>query len=115
MINFGIVGLGRIGKIHLSNIQRYCPDAQVLAACPVKPKHQAFLKENAVELHFDTFAEMVKSSTIDAVIIASPSEFHYDHILLATQAGKHIFCEKPLTRSYQEASTICNLIRRKKK
>ena len=106
MINFGIVGLGRIGKIHLSNIQRYCPDAQVLAACPVKPKHQAFLKENAVELYFDTFAEMVKSPTIDAVIIASPTEFHYDHILLATQAGKHIFCEKPIDLSYEKVQTV---------
>jgi hypothetical protein len=49
MMNFGTVGLGRIGKIHLSNVQSYCSDAQVLAASPVKPKHEAFLKENGVK------------------------------------------------------------------
>jgi len=38
MLNIGIVGLGRIGKIHLSNVQRYMPNANVIAACPVKKK-----------------------------------------------------------------------------
>ncbi|MAV78985.1 MAG: inositol 2-dehydrogenase [Flavobacteriaceae bacterium] len=106
MINFGIIGLGRIGKIHLSNVQLYCKDAQVLAASHVKPKHQAFLKENGVEIHFATFAEMLKHPGINAVIIASPTAFHYDHILLAAKAGKHIFCEKPIDLAYEKVKTI---------
>jgi myo-inositol 2-dehydrogenase/D-chiro-inositol 1-dehydrogenase len=106
MINFGIVGLGRIGKIHLSNVQRYCPEAQVLAASPVKPKHQAFLKENGVAFHFETYEEMVQDASIDAVIIASPTAFHYNHILLAAQAGKHIFCEKPIDLAYEKVKNV---------
>jgi myo-inositol 2-dehydrogenase/D-chiro-inositol 1-dehydrogenase len=106
MIKFGIVGLGRIGKIHLSTVQHYCPDAQVIAASPVKPKHQTFLKENGVTLHFETFEEMVQHPSIDAVIIASPTAFHYEHILLAAQAGKHIFCEKPIDLAYNKVKTV---------
>lgn len=45
MLNIGIVGLGRIGKIHLSNVQRYIPNAKVIAACPVSKKDESFLKD----------------------------------------------------------------------
>ena len=55
MLNFGIVGLGRIGKVHLSNIQRYCTNAKVIAASPVKSEDKSFLKENGVEFHFDHY------------------------------------------------------------
>ena len=44
MLNIGIVGLGRIGKIHLSNVQRYMPKANVIAACPVKKKRRIIFK-----------------------------------------------------------------------
>ena len=45
MLNFGIVGLGRIGKVHISNVQRYCNNAKVIAASPVNPKNKEFLNE----------------------------------------------------------------------
>ena len=91
MLNFGIVGLGRIGKVHLSNIQRHCTNAKVIAAGPVKSKDKVFLNENGVEFHFDDYDQMIKESKLDAIIIASPTSFHYEHILLAAKAGIHIF------------------------
>ena len=109
MINFGIVGIGRIGKIHLSNIQRFCPDAQIVAACPVKGEHKAFLKENGVALYLDTFEEMLQVPKLDAVIIASPTAFHYEHILQAAQAGKHIFCEKPIDLDYEKVKNVAEV------
>ena len=60
MINFGIVGLGRIGKVHLSNVQNHCLNAKVTAACPVKSKDKGFLNENGVESHFDHYDQMIK-------------------------------------------------------
>jgi len=110
MINFGIVGIGRIGKIHLSNIQRFCPDAQIVAACPVKGEHKAFLKENGVALYLDTFEEMLQVPKLDAVIIASPTAFHYEHILQAAQAGKHIFCEKPIDLDYEKVKNVAEVV-----
>ena len=95
MINFGIVGLGRIGKVHLSNLQSYCPQAKVIAASPVKSKHKVLLEEYGIVHHCETFEEMMEVPNLDAVVIASPTAYHYDHILQAAKAGKHIFCEKP--------------------
>jgi myo-inositol 2-dehydrogenase / D-chiro-inositol 1-dehydrogenase len=110
MINFGIVGIGRIGKIHLSNVQRYCPNAQILAACPASAEHKTFLKENGVALHFDTFEEILQVPKLDAVIIASPTAFHYEHILQAAQAGKHIFCEKPIDLEYEKVKNVAQVV-----
>ena len=110
MLNFGIVGLGRIGKIHLTNVQRYIPNAKVIAACPVKKKDESFLKLNGVNLHFESYDEMMKIKDIDAVIIASPTAFHFDHIKIAAREGKHIFCEKPIDLSYEKVEMVRELI-----
>ena len=110
MINFGIVGLGRIGKVHLSNVQRYSSHAKVIAACSAENKHKAFLKEYGVSLYFDTFEAMLKVPEIDAVIIASPTAFHYQHIHQAVQARKHIFCEKPIDLSYEKVKNIKEIV-----
>ena len=110
MLNIGIVGLGRIGKIHLSNVQRYMPDANVIAACPVKKKDESFLKLNGVHLHFESYKKMIKVKNIDAVIIASPTAFHFDHIKMAVNEGKHIFCEKPVDLSYKKVEMVKKLV-----
>ena len=75
-INFGIVGLGRIGKIHLTNVQLYCFNAQVVAACRVSDDKKDFLHQNRVERYFDTYEQMVNDPDIDAVIIDSPTAFN---------------------------------------
>ena len=55
--------------------------------------------------------EALLSSDIDAVYIASPANLHYEHVLAAAEAGKHILCEKPLGMTVNEAETmveVCN-------
>ena len=110
MLNIGIVGLGRIGKIHLSNVQRYIPNAKVIAACPVRKKDESFLKLNGVYLHFESYEKMIKVKNIDAVIIASPTAFHFDHIMIAMNEGKHIFCEKQVELSCKKVEMLKELI-----
>ena len=106
MVNFGIVGLGRIGKVHLSNVQRYFTNARVIAACSNENKHEKFLKEHGVNLYFDSLELMLKTPDIDAVIIASPTAFHFEHIHQVAQARKHIFCEKPIDLSLEKVINI---------
>ena len=66
MVNFGIVGLGRIGKVHLTNVQRYFTNARVIAACSNENKHEEFLREHGVNLYFDSLELMLKTAEIDA-------------------------------------------------
>tara|TARA_B100000963_G_scaffold310320_1_gene286749 strand:- start:2033 stop:3028 length:996 start_codon:yes stop_codon:yes gene_type:complete len=110
MINFGMVGLGRIGKVHLSNVQNHCLNAKVIAACSVKSKHKEFLKDNGVELYYNDYKQMIQEAQIDAVIIASPTALHYDHIIMAAGAGKHIFCEKPIDLNYEKVKIVSETV-----
>jgi myo-inositol 2-dehydrogenase/D-chiro-inositol 1-dehydrogenase len=105
-----MVGLGGIGKIHLSNVQRYRANAKVIVACPVKNKDESFLKLNAVHFHFESYKKMIKVKNIDAVIIASPTAFHFDHIMIAMNEGKYIFCEKPVDLSCKKVEMLKELI-----
>ena len=104
-----MVGLGGIGKIHLSNVQRYRANAKVIVACPVKNKDESFLKLNAVHFHFESYKKMIKVKNIDAVIIASLPAFHFDQIKIAVNEVKHIFCDKPVELFYNKVEMVKEL------
>ena len=92
-VTLGIIGTGRIGKLHAENILRI-PGTHLKIA--VDPKVDKAWAENiGLSYAHDTDA-IFSDNEIDAVIICSPSGFHIDQIVEAAQSGKHIFCEKPL-------------------
>mgnify|MGYP000658121117 FL=1 len=96
-IKIGSVGLGRLGYEHACNIANLVPDAELTALCDVDAVR---VKEVAAELNvpytYTDVTEMVKNPELDAIVIVSPSMYHADHIKLALDAGKHVFCDKPL-------------------
>lgn len=92
-INVGIIGAGRIGKLHCDNLIRI-PDVNVAAITdPFMDTEWAISRQlNVVPSEEDIF----NNHEIDAVFILSPSTMHADHIIQAAKGGKHIFCEKPI-------------------
>jgi len=97
MVKFGIVGLGRLGKIHAMNIATNVPGAQLVAACSLDQNELNYAKEElGVQNLYTSYEEMVNSGEIDAVAIVSPSSFHLEQIEVAMEAGLHVFCEKPI-------------------
>ena len=110
MIKIGVVGLGRIGKVHLFNIQHIISDAIVTAACSGSEKSLEYAKKHDVKGLFTSFDHMLSEGGIDAVIIASPTALHFEHLKLAIAAGKHIFCEKPIDLSIENVKQIKNLL-----
>ena len=96
-IKIGSVGLGRLGYEHACNIANLVPGAELTALCDVDAVR---VKEVAAELNvpytYTDVTEMVKNPELDAIVIVSPSMYHADHIKLALDAGKHVFCDKPL-------------------
>ena len=110
MIKIGIVGLGRIGKVHLFNIQQLISGASVIAACSRSEKSLEYAKQHSVKGLFTSFDDMLSEGGIDAVIIASPTALHFEHLKLAIAAGKHIFCEKPIDLSIENVKEIKSLL-----
>ena len=102
-VKIGSVGLGRLGYEHACNIANLIPGAELAALCDVDEKS---VKEVAAELGvpytYSDVAEMVKNPELDAIVIVSPSMYHADHIKLALDAGKHVFCDKPLDTTIEK-------------
>lgn len=97
MIKIGILGCGRIGQVHARTIQRLenaklvaVSDAFARAAQTLADKTGAAVR---------TTDDIIASTDIDAVIIGTPTDTHFDIIHAAANAGKAIFCEKPVDLS----------------
>jgi predicted dehydrogenase len=99
--NIGVVGLGRMGQRHALNVLHQVPRARLFAVCSPAPHEIEWAKKDlepeGVQV-FDTFEAMIRTSGLDAVVIASPSELHFSQTLAAMELGIHVLCEKPVTK-----------------
>ena len=96
-LRVGVIGAGRIGKIHARNLANAIPGAQVAAIAD--PIYEAAC-QLAEQLHVPTVTQdyraVIHSPEVDAVAICSSTNTHAAMIVEAARAGKHIFCEKPI-------------------
>jgi myo-inositol 2-dehydrogenase/D-chiro-inositol 1-dehydrogenase len=97
MIRFGVIGAGRIGKVHSATIASN-PKAQLAYIADTMPKaaEELAAKHGAKVASVD---EIMKAKDVDAVLIGSPTGFHAEQIQAASNAGKAIMCEKPVSLS----------------
>ncbi|MGH9448332.1 MAG: Gfo/Idh/MocA family oxidoreductase, partial [Terriglobia bacterium] len=106
MSNLGVavIGAGKLGQRHAENLRYAVPQAR-LAAIADSDLHRASEVAAALDVEFysDDAGVAINRKDVQAVVIASPSKFHAGTIQLAAQAGKHIFCEKPVALTPQEA------------
>ncbi len=93
-MRFGIIGAGRIGKIHGGNVAAR-PDSEVAFVADADPAAAAALAKATGAKVADIDA-ILASKDVDAVAICSPTDTHADLIERAARAGKAIFCEKPI-------------------
>lgn len=97
-INIGIIGAGRIGKIHADNLLRF-PNAQITAISDLfaGPELEAWAAERGIGIVTKNSDDIMSNPDIDAVFICSTTDTHVPLIKQAAQANKHIFCEKPVS------------------
>ena len=110
-LRFGIVGLGRMGKIHFDNINLNIKQATISGVSNLNPENKKWVKERSDAKIYDHYDKMVRDSKIDAIIISSPTSFHIEHINIALKAGKAIFCEKPVELSFKKVKLIKDSIK----
>lgn len=105
----GILGAGRIGKLHAANIKSQLPQFHIMAI--TDPQLD---KEWAASLHIPVLSDanaIINHPEIDAVLIASPSHLHIAQIQAASNAGKAIFCEKPIGLEEEEIHSTLALVK----
>ena len=98
MVRLGIIGAGRIGKVHCESIGRYVKNAVV--ACVADPFMNAETEKTVKALGAEKvtadYREILADKSIDAVLICSSTDTHAKISIEAIEAGKHVFCEKPV-------------------
>ena len=112
MIRFGVIGAGRIGKVHSATIASnpkaklaYIADAMPKAAEELAAKYGA--KVASVE-------DIMKAKDVDAVLIGSPTGFHAEQIQAASSNGKSIMCEKPVSLSVDAIQQTLKVVEKNK-
>jgi myo-inositol 2-dehydrogenase/D-chiro-inositol 1-dehydrogenase len=99
-LNVGIIGAGRIGKVHAATIAFRLPEATPLAITDINQQAAKELAERCgIQKVVASADDILGDPQIGAVLICSSTNTHADLIVAAANAGKHIFCEKPIDHS----------------
>jgi myo-inositol 2-dehydrogenase/D-chiro-inositol 1-dehydrogenase len=98
MLNIGIIGAGRIGKVHTQSIVNYVRGAKVTAIADpfLTPETEAWAKSLGIANACKDYKQIINDRAIDVVLICSSTDTHSAISLESIAAGKHIFCEKPI-------------------
>ena len=108
MLRVGILGCGRIGQVHARSLMRL-PTAKLVAVSDAFPEAaNALATQTGAEVR-DTDA-IVAAEDVDAIIICTPTDTHFDIIQAAAKAGKAIFCEKPVDMSADRIRTCMDVV-----
>ena len=108
MVKLGIIGAGRIGKVHMESICTQVPNAKVkMVADPfMDAEKEAWAKKKGVEQVTKDYHEILEDPEIDAVLICSSTDTHASISMEAIEAGKHVFCEKPVDHSIEKIKQV---------
>lgn len=108
MIKVGIIGAGRIGKVHITSISTRVKDAVIktIADPFMNEETAAWAKQMGAEHTTKDYHEIIEDPEIDAVLICSSTDTHSPISLEAIRAGKHVFCEKPIDHDVEKIKEV---------
>ncbi len=103
-LNVGVIGAGRIGRLHAENIMSRIHEAVVKKVADVCLDGLDYWAHfNGISKITSDYKEVLNDPDIKAVLICSCTDTHADLIIEAARAGKHIFCEKPMALNIKKA------------
>jgi predicted dehydrogenase len=110
MLKLAVVGLGWWGRIIVALLRGHAALRVVAGVDPNTEASAGFAREQGIALHA-RLEDVLADPAIEAVVLCTPHSLHHAQIVAAAQAGKHVFCEKPLALSradVRDAVAACN-------
>ena len=101
----GLIGAGWIGRFHGESVALRIPGTRLVAVADPAPGAAASLIERVspdARAYTDAL-ELITDPTVEAVLISTPASTHTDLVVAAAEAGKHVFCEKPMALTLEDA------------
>jgi len=106
LVRVGIIGCGNIGADHIDRVANQISGARVTALFDVATDRVKELAAQVGAVALPTASEVINSPDVDAIIIASPGEYHAALTLECIAAGKPVMCEKPLAPTVEECEAV---------
>lgn len=101
-----LIGAGRAGAVHAVNYSERVPTSRVTAVVDVVQENMMRIAEEYNVKGYTSHEEALKQEDVDAVVISTPTFTHAKIAIDAAEAGKHIFCEKPMALTLKEADAM---------
>ena len=114
-INVGLIGCNGMGFTDLASILKIS-EVNVIALCDVDDEVLRKRTEDLTKAgikkpkHYKDYRKLLENKNIDAVIIGTPDHWHCLQLIHALEAGKDVYCEKPIANSVQEANIMLNAV-----
>src|SRR5947199_8464184 len=112
-VNVGLIGCGGRGRL-VAKLMREVPNVEIAAVCDVFDPQAAAAQERAGPgcRSYRDFRNLIEQKGVDAVVIATPDHWHAIPAVLACQAGKDVYVEKPLAHNIKEGRAMVSAARR---
>lgn len=101
-----VAGLGRMGRVHAGSVARSCPSAELAWVFDTDAALTERVAGDLGARAARSYEELLSDRSLDGVVIASPTPTHAGMAVLAAQAGKHVFCEKPVSLERSETLLV---------
>ena len=108
-----IIGLGRIGKIHLGNLQAI-DEVEIVGICDPTDEAKVFSNKAGLTFYQKDFTDVAGEVQADAIVICSPTNTHANYVSIAAKKGIDVFCEKPLDLSLEKVKQVLKTVNESK-
>ncbi len=110
-VKIAVIGTGRIGSVHTRDLIQSIPEAEVVAICDIRLEvAQAVADELGIERVVKDYHELLEDKEIEAVLIATNTDTHAFIVKDSANAGKQIFCEKPLALNLSDIDDVMEIV-----
>lgn len=113
MLKIGIIGAGRIGKVHLESVSYHVKNATVTAMADpfMNEETEKLIRSYGVSKVTKDYKDILNDKDIDAVLVCSSTDTHAAISIEAINAGKHVFCEKPVDHSIEKIQAVADALK----
>ena len=110
MVKIGIIGAGRIGKVHAKAASNLNGAKIIWLADPIAPDLEETAKSMGIDKTSKNYKDILNDKEVDAIFICTPTDTHYTISMEALNFGKHVFCEKPVDLELGRVKDVKDLV-----
>lgn len=105
-IRFALIGCGRISKNHIDAIAQHAERAELVGVCDIEPKALKAAVSASKAQGYSSLAALLRETSADAVVLATPSGLHPDQAIQIADSGRHVITEKPMATRWRDGQRM---------